>query len=192
MAESTVFVVESDAAVCDSLCWLVESIGLECRTFSSALEFLSSARRAERGLACVVADARLPVISGLQLQQLLREMGIGWPFIVTSGYGNVSEAVEAMRGGALDYLEKPFAHGRLLRKIDEALQLSAGKQAPPHHPTHQQRRVHRRQVSRALFQHEPGNHVLTPVGENADGRRPSVADVTESACNGLNSDAHEP
>jgi len=69
----------------------------------------------------VVADARLPVISGLELQPLLAKAGVHLPVIITSGYGEVHEAVRAMKAGALDYLEKPFIAGSLLDRIHDAL-----------------------------------------------------------------------
>jgi FixJ family two-component response regulator len=116
----TVYVVDDDKAVRDSLRWLIESVGLPVETFGSAQEFLRRCEDDEvRG--CLVADVRLPGVSGLDLQDRLRAMDIYLPTIVITGHGDVPVAVRAMKAGALDFIEKPFSDQILLDRIREAM-----------------------------------------------------------------------
>lgn len=117
---SAVYVVDDDKAVRDSLRWLIESVGVRVETFASAREFLDRCDAGEvRG--CLVADVRLPGISGLDLQENLRQRGLYLPTIVITGHGDVPLAVRAMKAGALDFIEKPFSDQVLLDRIREAL-----------------------------------------------------------------------
>lgn len=116
----TVYVVDDDKAVRDSLCWLIESVGMRVETFASAREFLDRCDAGEmRG--CLVADVRLPGVSGLDLQENLRRRGLHLPTIIITGHGDVPIAVRAMKGGALDFIEKPFSDQVLLDRVREAL-----------------------------------------------------------------------
>ena len=116
----TVYVVDDDQAVRDSLRWLIESVGLTVETFDSAQAFLA---RCEKGplRGCLVADVRLPGVSGLDLQDRLRQQGLYIPTIVITGHGDVPVAVRAMKAGALDFIEKPFSDQTLLDRIREAI-----------------------------------------------------------------------
>ncbi|MEN9726745.1 MAG: hypothetical protein RL434_1111 [Pseudomonadota bacterium] len=119
----TVYVIDDDAAVRDSLALLVRSVGLESRTFASATEFLGAFDSGMDG--CLVVDIRMPGMSGLDLQQALNERGCRLPLLFITGHGDVAMAVRAMRAGALDFIEKPFRDQELLDRINQALTLSA-------------------------------------------------------------------
>lgn len=117
----TVFVVDDDEAVRQSLQWLIEADGTRVECFSSAQEFLGAYDRARPG--CVVLDVRMPGMNGLDVQKHLASVGAMIPVIVISGHADVSTAVQAMRSGAIDFLEKPFADQALLDRIKQAIEL---------------------------------------------------------------------
>lgn len=117
--EPLVYLVDDDDAVRDSLGLLLRSVGLECALFGSALEFLD-AYDAKRH-ACLVADIRMPGLSGLELQQRLNEQRAGIPIIFITGHGDVPMAVGAMKSGATDFIQKPFRDQDLLDRIHKAL-----------------------------------------------------------------------
>ncbi len=119
----TVYIIDDDEAVRDSLALLVRSVGLESRTFASATEFLSAFDPGMGG--CLVVDIRMPGMSGLDLQQALNDRGCRIPLLFITGHGDVAMAVRAMRAGALDFIEKPFRDQDLLDRINQALALSA-------------------------------------------------------------------
>lgn len=119
-ATPVVYVVDDDDAVRSAMQLLIDSIGLACETFASAVEFLA-AYDAER-LCCLVSDIRMPGMSGLELQQLLNERQIDIPLIFITGHGDVSMAVSAMKSGAVDFLQKPFRDQDLIDRIQKALQ----------------------------------------------------------------------
>ena len=115
----TVFVVDDDRAVRESLALLVQSVGLEVETFSGAGEFLDAYRPDRRG--CLITDIRMPGMSGLELQERLTEEGYHIPVIVLTGFGDVPAAVRALKGGAVDFVEKPFNPQALLDLVQQAL-----------------------------------------------------------------------
>jgi two-component system, LuxR family, response regulator FixJ len=117
--EALIYLVDDDAAVRDSLGLLLRSVGLECEVYSSALEFLES-YDPERH-SCLVADIRMPGLSGLELQQRLIEQRAAIPIVFITGHGDVPMAVEAMKAGAFDFLQKPFSPRNLLERIERAL-----------------------------------------------------------------------
>jgi FixJ family two-component response regulator len=119
----TVFVVDDDAAVRKSLCWLVESVSLPVETFAAAQEFLDAFDPQRAG--CLVVDVRLPGMSGLELQEKLAARGSTLPAIVITGHGDVPMAVRAMKGGAIDFLEKPFSDQLLLDRVQQAIRLDS-------------------------------------------------------------------
>lgn len=121
--EPVVSIIDDDEAVRDALAALIEVAGLSARTFASALEFLHRYSPEQPG--CVVADLRMPVMDGLQLQDELSRRGVGPPLIIITAHGEVSSAVTALRAGAVDFLEKPFDDGVFLRRVHEALQRDA-------------------------------------------------------------------
>ena len=126
-ALATVFIVDDDAAVRDSLAMLVESTGLRPAPFASPREFLAKTAFPPR--ACVLLDIHMPEMTGLQLQEELTRRGVALPVIVMTGQADVPLAVQAMKAGAADFLEKPFTDKILLASIERALALPA-KSAP--------------------------------------------------------------
>lgn len=117
--EATVFVVDDDPAIRKSLRWLIESVGLKVQTHELASEFLESYSPDHPG--CLVLDVRIPGMSGLELQEKLRERGYDIPVIIVSGYGDVPMAVRAMKAGAVDFLEKPVSDQVLLDYIQKGI-----------------------------------------------------------------------
>lgn len=118
-----VFVVDDDEAVCRSLSLLIEDVGLEVRTFTSAQQFLSRYDPGQPG--CLVLDVRMSGMSGLELQSRLGESDMRIPTIIITGHADVVMAVEAMKAGALDFIEKPFRDQVLLDSIQKAIERDA-------------------------------------------------------------------
>ena len=118
-AEATVFVVDDDPSIRKSLRWLIESVGLKVQAFASAQEFLTEHDPDRPG--CVVLDVRMQGMSGLELQERLRERGSRLPIIVMTAYGDVPMAVRAMKAGAVHFFEKPVSDQVLLEHIQQAL-----------------------------------------------------------------------
>lgn len=135
----TVFIVDDDAAVGNSLAWLVESVGLEARAFTSASDFLDAYHPDTRG--CLVTDLRMPGMSGLDLQAELAARGDPLPVIVITAHGETKSAVAAMKGGALDFVEKPFSDHSLLECIQRAVALDLERRASRQHAAEIAQRV---------------------------------------------------
>jgi FixJ family two-component response regulator len=119
--ESTVFIVDDDDAMRESLTWLIESVGLKVETFASADEFLNSYYPGRPG--CLLLDVRMPGMSGLELQGHLQKQQLTVPVIMITGHGDVPMAVRAMKAGAVDFIEKPFNDEQLLESIRNALSI---------------------------------------------------------------------
>jgi len=117
--QSTVYVVDDDDAMRESLTWLIESVGLNVETYASADEFLESYYPGRAG--CVLLDVRMPGMSGLELQGHLQKQQVTVPVIMITGHGDVPMAVRAMKSGAIDFIEKPFNDEQLLESIRNAL-----------------------------------------------------------------------
>lgn len=117
--EGTVFIVDDDEAVRDSLTLLMESVSLPARAFESALHFLDAYDPAEPGV--LVLDVRMPGMSGLDLQRRLAASDVVLPVLFVTGHGDVPMAVRAMQAGALDFVQKPFADQELLDRVHQAL-----------------------------------------------------------------------
>jgi len=115
-----VFVVDDDEAICESLRLLIGDIGLEVRTFTNARQFLETYDSSRPG--CLVLDVRMSGMSGLELQSRLSELGIRIPTIIITGHADVPMAVEAMKAGAVDFIEKPFRDQVLLDSIQRAVE----------------------------------------------------------------------
>ncbi len=123
MAEQPqVHVIDDDEAVRDSLALLLESAGLPVRCYASAVAFLEIAAALDVGT--VVTDVRMPQMDGLTLQRRLSEIGCRLPVIIMTGHGDVPIAVEALKAGAADFLEKPFDDRHLLETVRQALTAS--------------------------------------------------------------------
>jgi two-component system response regulator FixJ len=114
-----VYLVDDDEAIRDSLGLLLRSVGLECEVYASALEFLEAYDPGRH--SCLVADIRMPGLSGLELQQRLNEQRADVPVIFITGHGDVPMAVNAMKSGASDFLQKPFRDQDLIDRIHKAL-----------------------------------------------------------------------
>lgn len=120
--EALVCVVDDDEVVCESLRLLVETQGLAVRAYGNCLDYLQDPETLR--CRCLILDVRLPGISGLQLQQRLLERGNMPPIIFISGHADVPVAVQAMRQGAIDFLQKPFPEQALLDRVEQALEMS--------------------------------------------------------------------
>jgi FixJ family two-component response regulator len=114
-----IYLVDDDEAVRDALGMLFKSIGLKYEAYESALDFLEGYNRARH--SCLVADIRMPGLSGLELQQRLNEQGAEIPIIFITGHGDVPMAVTAMKSGAADFIQKPFRDQDLIDRINKAL-----------------------------------------------------------------------
>jgi two-component system response regulator FixJ len=119
-SESTVFVVDDDPAMRESLTFLVSSVGLQVESFPSARAFLEQYESGRPG--CLVLDVRMPGMSGLELQDRLNERRIEIPVVMITGFGDVPMAVRALKRGAIDFLEKPFTDQDLLDRIHQAIE----------------------------------------------------------------------
>ncbi len=120
--DGTVYIVDDDGAVRQSLRFLLASVKLRCEAFASATEFLA---KLESGIpeagACLVLDVRMPGMSGLELQERLARRGSSMPVILVTGHGDVPMAVRAMKAGAYGFLTKPYQDQELLDLINAAL-----------------------------------------------------------------------
>jgi len=118
-SEPIVHIVDDDKAIRDSLALLMKSIGYESMSYDSAEIFLNEADLYAPG--CLIVDIRMQGISGLELQLLLNNKGIKMPVIIITGHGDVPMAVQAMKAGAIDFLEKPYDNELLVTRIKQCL-----------------------------------------------------------------------
>lgn len=116
--EPTVYVVDDDAAVRESTAFLLETADLKVRTFESAEAFLAET---DRRAGCIITDVRMPGMNGLELARTVRDSGSKEPVIVITGHADVPLAIEAMRAGVVDFVEKPFDDEALLGAIRRVL-----------------------------------------------------------------------
>lgn len=119
MPEPLVHLIDDDEAVRAAVSFVLEMAELPARTYASAQEFLDVVDASTTG--CVVTDVRMPEIGGLELVRHLNERKISLPIIVITGHGDVPLAVEAMRAGVIDFIEKPFDDEVLIRSVRRAL-----------------------------------------------------------------------
>jgi two-component system response regulator FixJ len=119
-----VHVIDDDEALRDSLAFLLRTADLDVMSHATAAAFLDALPLT--GLTCIITDVRMPGLSGIDLLRRVRELGIEVPVIVITGHGDVPLAVEAMRCGAVDFLEKPFDDEVLLQSVRAALRQQAG------------------------------------------------------------------
>ena len=122
-AKPTAYVVDDDEAIRTLWRWLMESNGIAVQTFATAAEFIAAYKAG--GLACLVLDVRLPGMSGLELQEYLKRDGIEIPIVFVSGHGDVPTAVSAIKGGAVDFIQKPFGYREVLAIIQRAFERDA-------------------------------------------------------------------
>lgn len=117
--EPVIHVVDDDAAIRDSLAFLLDTANLVSRTYESAAALLARAEQLEPG--CIVTDVRMPDMSGLEMVRRLTELGVRHPVIVMTGHADVPLAIEAVRAGVKDFIEKPFDDDALLASIRAAV-----------------------------------------------------------------------
>jgi two-component system response regulator FixJ len=158
-APRLVHVIDDDDAVRDSIAFLLEASGFEVKAYASASQFLDGFTGNEGG--CVLTDVRMPGLTGLELAVKLRALGSGLPIVVITGHADVALAVEAMKAGVEDFIEKPFDDLILVKSIEAALARSAANSNDPAHQTDERaetlRRVEKlsmreRQVLQALVE----------------------------------------
>jgi RNA polymerase sigma factor (sigma-70 family) len=123
----TVYVVDDDSSTRELLAWLMKRHELPVQAFPDARSFLHAYRRGDPG--CLVLDLNMPGMSGLELQQYLKEQGVLLPLVFVSGRADVPKAVRAVREGAIDFIEKPFDYRRVLELVRECLERDAQARA---------------------------------------------------------------
>lgn len=119
--QQIVFVIDDDEDVRDSLVELISSINLHANAYDSAISFLNEFDLNVPG--CILADVRMPGMSGIELQHKLRELNAPQPLIIMTGHGDITMAVQAMKDGAFEFMQKPFRDQELLDCITKALEL---------------------------------------------------------------------
>lgn len=117
MSERIVHLVDDDEAIRRSAGFMLKTSGYQVKAYASGVELLKDARDLSPG--CVLLDVRMPEMDGLQVQEALKDRGIGHPVIVMTGHGDIGVAVQAMKAGAVDFIEKPFEKAVLLSAIEE-------------------------------------------------------------------------
>lgn len=117
--EPVVHVIDDDEAARDSLSFLIDCAGIRVRTYPSAIAFLAAVPSMEHG--CIVTDVRMPEMSGVELIERLKAIGVTDPVIVITGHADVPMAIQAMKAGVADFLEKPFSDDAILEAIRAAL-----------------------------------------------------------------------
>jgi two-component system response regulator FixJ len=115
-----VHLVDDDEAIRRSVGFALRTSGFQVRAYESGIEFLKSVPHLENG--CILLDIRMPGMDGLEVQSALSEKGITLPVIIMTGHGDVSLAVQAMKAGAVDFIEKPFEKAVLLAAIDHGIE----------------------------------------------------------------------
>jgi two-component system response regulator FixJ len=118
MSEPVVHVIDDDDGARQALAFLLEAADFQVRAYASAVAFLEALPGAEAGY--VISDIRMPDMTGLELAQRLAAMRSGFPVIIVTGHGDIAMAVEAMRAGVVDFLEKPFSEDRILDALARA------------------------------------------------------------------------
>ncbi len=119
-ATPTVFIVDDDAGVRESVCSLFKSVGLKAQGFASAADFLENLQEHQPG--CLITDVRMPHMSGIELQRHLLDKQIEMPVIFMTGYDEVPVVVEAMKAGAIDFIRKPCLPQALIERVRDALE----------------------------------------------------------------------
>lgn len=165
-----VHVIDDDEAMRDSLLFLLDAAGLAGRAYDSASAFLAAIEGMERG--CIVTDIRMPGMTGLDLVRRLRELQVPDAVIVITGHGDVPLAVEAMKAGVLDFIEKPFDDGQLLTAVRSALAQSSDLQAQEAERMRVEERIaslsqRERQVLDGLVDGKPNKIIAYDLGISA-------------------------
>ena len=121
MNDRIVFLVDDDEAIRHSASFMLRHAGFTVKTFPDGLVFLDSVKSEDEG--CILLDVRMPGMDGLAVQSTLNRRGINMPVIILTGHGDVPVAVEAMKGGAIEFLEKPYEKKALVAAIEHAYEL---------------------------------------------------------------------
>lgn len=166
-AQPTVFVVDDDPAMRDSLGFLIGSVGKNVETFDSAESFLKAYDHARPG--CIVLDVRMPGLSGLELMEKLQSDSLAPPVILVTGHGDIPMSVRALKAGAFDFIEKPFSDQVLLERIQQALQADSVERAAAHERGEIERRAERltareSQVFELVVEGKPNKVVAADLG----------------------------
>ena len=117
MSDRIVHLVDDDEAIRRSAGFMLKTSGFQVRLYASGVEMLKDAKELAPG--CILLDVRMPEMDGLQVQQALQDRGVSYPVVVMTGHGDVTVAVQAMKAGAVDFIEKPFEKAVLLSAIEE-------------------------------------------------------------------------
>jgi two-component system response regulator FixJ len=115
-----VHLVDDDEAIRRSAGFMLKTSGFHVRTYESGIELLKTASNLEPG--CILLDIRMPGMDGLEVQTALRDKGVGLPVVIMTGHGDVGLAVQAMKAGAVDFIEKPFEKAVLLSAIEQGME----------------------------------------------------------------------
>lgn len=166
-SHATVYVVDDDDTMCRSVVFLAESVGWRARGFVDAESFLAQADSSAVG--CLVLDIRMPTMSGLELQQAMNARGLDLPIIFITGHGDVSMAVQAMKDGAVDFIEKPFKDQVLLDAIAQAVRRSraAADRAGQHEHTlqrYEQLTLREREIAQRVARGQPSKLIARELG----------------------------
>lgn len=140
MRRQTVFIVDDDPGVRDSIRELVESVGLHAESYASAQAFLEEFQAERPG--CLVLDVRMAKMSGLMLQEELNEKGARIPIIMITGHADVPMAVHALKAGAVDFVQKPYRNQMLLDSINNALTMDTNARS-----SHEETRLRERRLA---------------------------------------------
>lgn len=127
MDEKLIHIIDDEAAIRRSAGFMLKTSGYAIETWESGAAFLKEVRHVEHG--CILLDVRMPEIDGLTVQQELAERGVTMPIVIMTGHGDISIAVQAMKAGAVDFLEKPFEKAALIRSIEDAFGRIASAQS---------------------------------------------------------------
>lgn len=112
-----VHLVDDDESVRRSVGFMLKTSGFQVKTYGSGLDLLKDAKKLDRG--CILLDIRMPGMDGLEVQEALKQAGVGLPVIIMTGHGDVPLSVRAMKAGAVDFIEKPFAKTVLLSALEQ-------------------------------------------------------------------------
>jgi two-component system, LuxR family, response regulator FixJ len=164
---AVIHLIDDDEDVRRSMAFLLGTAGLAVRVHESALRFLDQLADVQPG--CIITDVRMPGMDGLELQQRLKEMGIGMPIIVMTGHADVPLAVQAMKAGAVDFIEKPFDDDVLLSAVRIALNAHEKGGQSTAETTHVQAKLdslstRERQVLEGLLAGHPNKTIAYDLG----------------------------
>ena len=159
-----VHLIDDDEDVRRALAFLLGTAGLAVKVYESAILFLDSYNGSQTG--CIVSDVRMPGMDGLQLLKRLKEMDVKLPVIVLTGHADVALAVEAMKAGAVDFIEKPFSDEVLLNAIQSAL-----ARRPSHLPRGNVEQIRTRMTSLTPREREIANLVAAGLSNSAIAER---------------------